>query len=144
MFDPSRDQVRRFFLQSHVKQRQGLALSAMEQMAADIVTRHPEYHALFEGDEATLLSRDWHPEEGRMNPFLHLSLHLALEEQLGIDKPPGIRAIYEQQCRLAGDEHEARHRLLDCLGQMIWECQRQGVPPNPERYLELLHKLVGR
>lgn len=138
MFDPSRDQVRLFFLHSWRKHHQDLPLSDMESLALRLINHHPEYHALLNLPEEEILAREWSPESGVMNPFLHLSLHMALEEQLNLDQPQGIRNLYQNQCRLLGDEHEARHRLLDCLGQMVWEAQRLGTQPDPQRYRELL------
>lgn len=144
MFSPDRDQVRQFFQHSWQQHRQGVALSGAEQLAATIIGFHPELHTLLELPEAELQAREWTPEGGVMNPFLHLSLHLALEEQLSIDHPAGIRAIYAGQCRLTGEEHEARHRLMDCLGEIIWEAQRQGTAPDQARYVELLNSLITR
>ncbi|NDU86232.1 MAG: DUF1841 family protein [Ferrovum sp.] len=138
MFSPSRDQVRDFFLHSWQKHRAGSPLTSLELMAVEIIGHHPETHALFDTDPETLHQREWGPEDGVMNPFLHLSLHLAVEEQLGIDQPPGIQPIYQALCRQYGDEHEARHRLLECLGQVLWDSQRQGRPPDNAQYLALL------
>ena len=93
MFNPSRDQVRSFFIDTWRKARAKEVLTPMETIAADIIALHPEYHAVVEDPEA--VHRDFPPEAGQINPFLHLSLHLAIEEQLSIDQPPGIRAAFE-------------------------------------------------
>ncbi len=142
LFSPDRHQVRQFFQYSWRQHCQGGSLSAIESLAAEIIGFHPEFHALLELPEAELLTREWPPEDGTMNPFLHLSLHLALEEQLRIDQPPGIRAVYTHQCRLIGVEHDARHRLMECLGEVVWESQRHGTPPDPKRYWDLLQSLT--
>src|SRR5688572_7287798 len=94
MFSPSRDEVRRFFLETWGKYQRGDALSPLEKVALGVVLLHPEYHPIL-GDEANL-ARDFTPESGQLNPFLHLSLHLAIEEQLSIDQPRGLRAAYER------------------------------------------------
>jgi hypothetical protein len=143
MFAPNREQVRRFLADAWRKRREGLPASALEIMAADIAELHPEYHALLgEGEEA--LTREWTPEQGEANPFLHLSLHLAIEEQLSIDQPPGIRAIFEQLQARRGDRHTALHDILDCLGETVWRASRDQAPPDGNTYLDCLKRAASR
>ena len=141
MFDPSRDQVRNFFIQTWQKQRDGLPLTPIEVMAADIIAMHPEHHALLADPDS--IGREFSPEDGAVNPFLHLSLHLAIEEQLSIDQPPGLRTAFTR-CQLrAGDRHEALHMVLDCLGETIFTAQRNQSPPDGVAYVEcVLRKAV--
>ena len=133
MFNPSRDQARRFFVDTRKKFRNGEPLSPLEQIALGVIELHPEYHALI--DDARNLDRDYPPADGGINPFLHLSLHLAVEEQLSIDQPPGVRAQYERLLAAAGSAHDAKHALLECLGETIWQAQRTGSPPDAAAYL---------
>jgi hypothetical protein len=141
MFNPTRDQVRNFFIESWRKHRSGEVLTAMETIAAEIVALHPEYHALVEDPDS--VERDFPPEAGQINPFLHLSLHLAIEEQLSIDQPPGIRAAFEAACARRGDRHEAMHDALECLGEMLYESQRKGTLPDAAAYLAGLRRRAG-
>jgi hypothetical protein len=140
MFTPSRDQVRQFFCGTHKKQQERLPLSGAELPAADIIARHPEYHALLA--DPTAAGQEWTPEQGTMNPFLHLSLHLAIAEQLSIDQPPGIRAAFTRLTARM-DAHAAEHVLLECLGEVIWSAQQRGVMPDNESYLEKIGKHLG-
>ncbi|MDR2000056.1 MAG: DUF1841 family protein [Zoogloeaceae bacterium] len=143
MFTPSREQARRFLADAWQKRRANLPASALEIMAADIIALHPEYHALLaESDSA--LTREWTPEQGEANPFLHLSLHLAIEEQLSIDQPPGIRAIYEQLLTKRADRHAALHAILECLGETIWRASQDHAPPDSNAYLDCLRRAAGR
>src|SRR5256885_1635453 len=111
MFNPSRDQVRQFFFDTWAKYRAGAALEGLEKTAIDVIVRHPEYHIVLD-DRARYGAHDWTPEDGETNPFLHLSLHLAIEEQLSIDQPPGIRAEFERIATRKGDRHAAEHAVL--------------------------------
>jgi hypothetical protein len=120
-----------------------LPATAMEALAADVVALHPEYHTLLESGEDAL-ARDWTPEDGKANPFLHLSLHLAIEEQLSIDQPPGIQAIFGERAALHGDRHAALHDLLECLGEMLWRAGRNRAPPDGATYLDCLRRKPGR
>ena len=86
------------------------------------------------------LDRDWGPESGAVNPFLHLSLHLAVAEQLSIDQPPGIRAQFERIRAAGGDEHAALHAVLECLGEVVWNAQRHGTPPDAALYIACLER----
>jgi len=139
MFNPSRDQVRRFFCDAWQKDRQGLPLVGAENIAVDLIRLHPEYHALL-ADVERALSQEWTPEEGQMNPFLHLSLHLAVEEQISIDHPRGIREAFHALARRLDDPHAAKHQLLECLGEAVWHAQQAGNQLDPEAYLEAVKR----
>ena len=141
MFSPSRDQSRRFFIDAWRKQGQGQPLTPLEQLAAELVRIHPEYHALLGGSEAAL-AREWTPEQGVTNPFLHLSLHLAIEEQLSIDQPPGLRAIFDALLARHGERHPALHEVLECLGETIWRAQRDQAAPDGVAYLDCLRRRI--
>ena len=139
MFAPSRDQARQFFFDSWRKYRAGETLSALEAVALQVILLHPEYHALFDAPERNL-DRDYAPEHGALNPFLHLSLHLAIEEQLSIDQPPGIRTAFDQLRAKTGAEHDAKHALLECLAETIWQAQRANAAPDQALYLECVER----
>ena len=139
MFSPSRDQARSFFFDTWEKYRRAEPLSALEGMALELILLHPEYHALLDDRERSQ-AKDFGPESGEMNPFLHLSLHLAIDEQLSIDQPPGIRAVFEALAARYGSEHDAKHRVLECLGETIWQAQRTGSAPDQDAYLQCLRR----
>ena len=137
MFTPSRDEARRFLVDTWRKYRAGEPLTGLEPTAAQIIALHPEYHAVLEAPDA-YLGRDYRPEQGDVNPFLHLSLHLAVAEQLAIDQPPGIVAQYDRLRDKHGDAHAALHALVECLGETIWQAQRTGTGPDAALYLACL------
>lgn len=143
MFNPSREQARQFLFDAWRKRRERLPATALETLAADIVAMHPEYHALLEASGATLdaaLERDWSLDGGETNPFLHLSLHLAIEEQLSIDQPPGIAAAFNILLAKSGNRHEALHAVLAALAETLWRSQRDGTPLDSALYRDLLHR----
>ena len=142
MFDPSRDDVRRFFCEAWRKHGERVPLTALEAMALDWIIEHPEYHDLLAAPEDAVAA-DFTVESGRGNPFLHLSLHLAVAEQLQIDQPPGIRAAFEHLLRRSGSAHEAAHALIECLGEVIWRSQRDGAPPDAAAYLDCIARSAG-
>jgi hypothetical protein len=138
MFSPSREQVRQFFCEAWRKHVERLPLVGAEVTAADLAARHPEYHALL-ADLEGALAQEWVPEGGEMNPFLHLSLHLAIHEQISIDQPPGIRAAFES-LRRRMDPHDAEHVLLECLGETIWKAQREGQQMDAMAYVDAIRR----
>lgn len=138
MFNPSREQVRRFFCDAWRKHVERLPLVGAEVTAADIAARHPEYQAML-ADANAAVELEWTPEGGAMNPFLHLSLHLAIHEQVSIDQPPGIRMAFEQ-LRARMDPHDAEHVLLECLGETIWRAQREGKPMDAMAYVDAVRR----
>ena len=137
MFAPTRDEARQFLIDAWRRHRAGEPLSGLAQTAAQLVAMHPEYHAILEAPDRNI-DRDFRPEQGDVNPFLHLALHLAVAEQLAIDQPPGIRAHYERLTAARGDAHAAAHAILECLGEVIWQAQRSGSGPDGALYLDCL------
>ena len=139
MFTPTRDEARRFLIDAWASHRSGRPPEGLARTAAAIIAMHPEYHALLENADADI-DRDWKPEAGEVNPFLHLSLHLAVAEQLAIDQPHGIRAQFERLRGARGDEHLALHAVLDCLGEVVWQAQRLGAQPDAQLYIDCLQR----
>jgi len=142
MFNPSRDQARQFFIDAWRKHGAGEALTSMEAIAAELVAQHSEYHALLGDPDAAY--KDFSPEDGQINPFLHLSLHLAIHEQLSIDQPAGLRNAYDAcLTRHHGDRHAALHEILEALAETIWQAQRNGKPLDALAYVENVRRRAG-
>jgi len=142
MFTPSSHDVRRFFCDAWRKQRAGEILTPMDAIAADWIVQHPEYHeALMDADAA--VARDYSVEGGQPNPFLHLSMHLSIAEQVSIDQPRGIKAAHDLLVARIG-KHDADHEIMECLGEMIWTSQRNGTAPDTEAYIECVRRRATR
>ena len=148
IFNPSRDQVRSFFISAWQKHRADSPVrpaEPIEILAAQWIAEHPEYHPLLENSSTDdALAKDFSPEGGQSNPFLHLSMHLSISEQVSIDQPPGIRAAVETLARKLGSLHEAQHQVIECLGEMLWRAQRTGLPPDAREYLDCIRRRVQR
>jgi hypothetical protein len=140
MFGKNRDQLRRVYLDCWQKQQQGELLAGIELIVAQVIQQHPEYHAILKEDN---LDKDFHIADGETNPFLHMGMHITLAEQLGSDRPTGIRALHQSITQKAGDAHEAEHQMMECLGLVLWEAQRANQTPDEQAYLECLRKLAG-
>ena len=143
MFSPSQHDVRRFFCEAHSKQRQALPLTPMESLAADWIAEHPEYHADL-ADVQAALTASYSVEEGRTNPFLHLSMHLTITEQVAIDQPRGIKQAHDLLAARLGSAHEAQHQVMECLGEMVWASQRSGLPPDGLAYIDCVRRRATR
>ncbi|MBC7683709.1 MAG: DUF1841 family protein [Bdellovibrionales bacterium] len=141
MFTPSSNDVRRFFCEAFRKQRAGEILSPMDAIAADWIALHPEYGDVL-ADADSAVARDYSVEGGQANPFLHLSMHLSIEEQVSIDQPPGIKAACAALTLRLGP-HEAHHQIMECLGEMIWKSQRDGAQPDSAAYIDCVRKRAG-
>jgi hypothetical protein len=139
MFTPSSHDVRRFFCEVFRKHHAKEILTPLESMALDWIVQHPEYDDTLKDAEAAV-ARDYSVEGGKANPFLHLSMHLSIAEQVSIDQPRGIRAAYEALSRKLDSSHEAHHVIMECLGEMIWNSQRRGLPPDGEAYVESIKR----
>lgn len=134
MFQPTRDDVRNTFFDAWRKYRAGEPLVGIEALALDVILRHPEYHDALSHPERSR-DKDYVDES---NPFLHMSLHVALEEQLSIDQPPGIARRFQALLAKFGDRHAALHQALECLAETVWRAQRDGTPPDGSAYLACL------
>jgi hypothetical protein len=142
MFNPSRDQVRQFFFDVWAKYRAGHPLTGAEQAALDAILTHPEYHPILDQPEQ-YKDRDFLPESGETNPFLHLSMHLAIAEQLSVDQPPGILTRYQRLLKHHDDEMDAQHAVMECLAEMIWQVQRHRTAFDSAAYLRCLDRQLG-
>lgn len=139
MFNPSQADVRRFFCTVYAKARTGQPMEAIETLASQWIDEHPEYHADFADVDAALQSMAT-PENGRTNPFLHLSMHLSISEQCSIDQPRGIRQSVELLTHRRNSLHDAHHEAMDCLGTMLWESQQAGKPPDGNAYIACVQR----
>lgn len=142
LFGQDRGELRRAFFETWRKRQAGEALEPLETAIASVIEHHPEYHALLADPERNL-ERDYFPEGGETNPFLHMSLHIAIQEQLGTDRPAGIREQYQALMQRLADPHEVEHRIMECLMQMLWEAQRENRMPDEAGYLDCLRRLSG-
>ena len=143
MFAPSQNDVRRFFCDAFAKRRDGRPMTAMEVLAADWIAQHPEYDADL-ADVDAALAAVFDVEAGRTNPFLHLSMHLSISEQVAIDQPRGIKQAYELLAARLGSTHEAQHEVMECLGEMMWTSQRSGLPPDGQKYIDCVRRRATR
>jgi hypothetical protein len=141
LFNPSREEVREFFCTTWQKHQDAHVLTPLEMIASQWMEQHPEFHSIL-SDPSGALEQEFTPEKGMTNPFLHLSMHLSISEQISIDQPPGIRHIANTLSRKLDSEHEAQHQIMECLGQVLWQAQNQSKPINVTDYVELLKKLI--
>jgi len=142
MFQPSQDDVRGFFVEARRKRLDALPLTPLETIAADWIEGHPEYAGDLADAEAARQAR-YGDATGRENPFLHLSMHLSISEQVQIDQPAGIRAAFLQLAGKLGSQHAAQHEVMECLGRMLWDAQQGRRPPDGESYVACVRRRAG-
>ncbi|WP_455222986.1 DUF1841 family protein [Kaarinaea lacus] len=140
MFNLDREQSRQMFFQSWRKHNDQELLEPMEALIVEVIQLHPEYHALLDNPEKNQ-DKDYFPEMGETNPFLHMGLHIAIKEQISINQPVGIQRHYQRLLSKYQDPHIVEHQIMECLAQMIWEAQRSHSMPNNEIYLECIARL---
>ena len=138
IFGQDRRELRKLYADAWRKRIEELPMSPLEAQIAAVIEQHPEYEAAVSGDD---LDRDYTPEGGQTNPFLHMGLHLGIREQVATDRPPGITALYREITSRMGDPHAAEHQMIECLAETLWEAQSQNRAPDEERYLERLRRL---
>jgi Domain of unknown function (DUF1841) len=144
MFNPSQADVRLFFCAVHAKARAGQPMDALETLAGQWLDQHPEYEPELGDAEAAVAKVFDGIDGGAANPFLHLSMHLSISEQCSIDQPRGIRQAVELLAARRNSLHDAHHEAMECLGQMLWESQRSGRPPDGAAYIECVQRRATR
>jgi hypothetical protein len=138
LFSSDRTEIRRAFQAAWHKYRERKPLEPLEAIIVDVVALHPEYHRWIEREES--LDKDWLPEAGETNPFLHMGMHIAIHEQIATDRPAGIAAAYHAALTQTGDAHAVQHRFVECLGEVLWQAQRNGTAPDETAYLQCLRR----
>lgn len=134
MYSSNRSDTRQPFFDAWQKMQAGLPMTALETIIADVIRLHPEYHALL-SDAGRTQDKDWLPEGGETNPFLHMGMHVAIREQLSIDRPAGIKTAHAALLAHTRDAHAAEHAMLECLGEALWRAQRENRLPDEQAYL---------
>lgn len=143
IFGSNRDALRQQWFDVYAKMMAGSVLTPLEAQLRDVLTVHPEYHAVLAAPDKHA-DKDYSPESGETNPFLHMALHVALMEQLSTNRPAGIPALYQQALMRTGDRHQAEHLMLEALAEMMWRAQRYGKQPSESEYLQLLREFIVR
>ncbi len=141
MFGNDRNEMRQMFYTAWQNFNNKVPLQPLEQVIVNVIQQHPEYHSLLATPSS--IDKDFTPEMGQTNPFLHMSMHIALHEQLSTRRPQGIEDIYHALTKQFTDNHQVEHAMMECLGQMIWQAQREQTVPNEAHYIDCLHGLLS-
>ena len=141
LFNPSRDEVRDFFFGTWNHFKAQKPLTDLEKIALSVILMHPEYQPILDAP-AQFKHQEYFPEFGETNPFLHMSLHLSILEQISINQPIGIAAIYEALKIKHQNEIDAQHDILECLAEVIWQAQQNHTDLDAARYLQLMQQKV--
>lgn len=132
-----RQQLRQIFFNAWRHYQQNKPLNDVEQQAVDVILIHPEYHALLNQVESQL-DKDFHAELGESNPFMHMSMHIAVRDQIKTNLPEGIKDIFQQLLvKYHADAHQAEHHIMEVFGQVMWQVL-QGHEFDPQQYLASL------
>lgn len=142
LFNPSRDEVREFFFYTWSQFKTQKPFTDLEKISLGVIHMHPEYQTILDAPEQ-YKQQEYFPEFGVTNPFLHMSLHLSILEQISINQPIGIAGIYDQLKLKYQNEHDAQHDILDCLAEAIWQAQRNNTALDANFYVQLLQQKVG-
>ena len=140
IYTTERDRLRQFYVDTWQKARNNEPLDAMETLVARVIEMHPEYHAMLTNSQH--LGNNYFPEMGETNPFLHMGMHLGLQEQVSMDRPAGIQDVYKKLGERLRDVHETEHAMMECLAEAMWQAQRNQTEPDEQAYLKCLQALL--
>ena len=136
MFTSDRSKQRQYLKQAWGKYTKQEQLEPLELQLAKIVEKHPEYQNLINN-----LNSEYFPEQGSVNPFLHINLHLTLQDQLAMDQPKGIRGIHNKLLVKIKDEHEVEHLMMELIAEMIFNAQKNKAAFDLDGYINALKEL---
>jgi hypothetical protein len=136
VFTSDRSKQRQYLKQAWEKYTRQDQLEPLELQLAKIVEKHPEYHDLIKN-----LDSEYFPEQGNTNPFLHINLHLTLQDQLTMDQPKGIRGIHNRLLVKIKDEHEVEHMMMEHIAEMIFNAQKNNTAFDLDGYINALKEL---
>jgi Domain of unknown function (DUF1841) len=139
----TRDELRRSYADAWRKHLSRVPMTPLEVLIAEVIALHPEYHAVV-GAAAQAIGHESPGDDPRENPFLHMGLHIAVREQLAVDRPPGIRELKRALEAQLDDRHAAEHALMEALAETLWEAQRNGRQPDERHYLEIARRALRR
>ena len=137
MFSSDRSAQRKFLAKSWEKYKTNQLLEPLELQLANIIAKHPEYQEIINN-----LDTEYFPEQGKINPFLHINLHLSLQDQLDLDQPKGIKEIYNSLLKKIKDTHRVEHIMMEQIAEMIFISQKNNKPMDQEQYLRSLKELI--
>lgn len=130
--------TRSFFFTTWAKHQAQQPLDALETQLLAVILQHPEYHSVLNQQDSDY---QYHPESGMSNPFLHMGLHLALRDQIVLDRPAGIRTVFQNLLERHGDAHHVEHLCIEKLALSLWDAQRNQTMPDEQAYLEACRML---
>jgi hypothetical protein len=139
-YTSERDKLRQVYTDVWQKVKLNKPMDALEKMIAGVIEMHPEYHAMLNNEKH--IGNEYLPEMGETNPFLHMGMHLGLQEQVSLDRPTGIQAIYQQLGEQTGSVEKTEHAMMDCLAESLWLSQKYQTIPDEQKYLTCLNKLI--
>ena len=140
MLEADRQKLRQKYFDVWNRHVEKLPMEPLDLQISDLILAHPEYHTIFSQPDK-YLNKDYLPEQGESNPFLHLSLHLGLREQISTNRPASINMIYENLMSRYQDSHQVEHILMECMMAQLFEAQQKQQMPDEQLYIEALKKL---
>jgi len=139
VFSQDRKKQRKFLADTWQKYTKNKPLGPLEKQLVSIIEIHPEYHDLIGN-----IDSEYFPEQGEVNPFLHINLHLALREQLSINQPKGIKKVHQKLINQHKDTHAVEHLMMECIAEMIYVSQKNNTAMDHENYLNCITSLTTK
>ena len=139
MFSQDRKRQREFLTKSWQKYTSNKPLEPLEEQLVSIIEIHPEYQDLI-----TNIDSEYFPEQGEINPFLHINLHLALKDQLSLNEPNGVREVHQKLIYHFKDQHVVEHLMMECIAEMIYISQKNNTVMDHENYLKRIKSMTTK
>jgi hypothetical protein len=118
-------------------------LTGEEGRYAEVMLEHEEeYFNQFEMADLTY-NYQYDPDTEE-NPFLHIALHVVVENQLEAGQPTEVYQFYDSMRKRKCSHHDAIHLIAALLAPLIVIALQRNGAPDEELYRSLLRKYKGK
>ncbi len=110
-------------------------LSPEDKKLAKILLEHEEYSNLWDAISS-------HPKKRaeQINPYLHVYLHIAIENQIGEENPRQVGRYVSQSI----DKHKAIHEIIAIFSEHLFEALKYRKPLDRLKYIQRLNEMSWR
>lgn len=110
-------------------------LSQEDKKLAKILLEHEEYYNLWDA-----ISSPPKKIAEQINPYLHVYLHLAIENQIREENPRQVSRYVSQ----SSDKHKAIHEIVAIFSEYLFEALKYRKPIDRLKYIQRLNEVSGR
>lgn len=119
----------------------GAPLTIEQMRLVRVMQEHPEYRSIWDNPEEASAGLEDLTEP---NPFLHVTAHMMVEEQIAGRNPPDVAVVVSRLTRSGDSRHEAIHKVANVLMGEVWDVLAKKREFDREKYVRRLGELLQK